>query len=166
MSKLISLRPEAPEDDPFVFDLYETTRDYEMKLIPWPGEQKKAFLREQCRLQLIHFRQHYRDADFQIVLLDCQPIGRFYVHRGVTEIRVIDISLLPEHRRKGLGTQLIQDLQSEANKTTQSITLHVERNNPARRMYERLGFRAAEENGIYVFMQWTPSAALCGSAAP
>jgi hypothetical protein len=36
-------------------------------------------------------------------------------------------------------------------------TIHVERFNPALHLYERLGFRLAEDKGVYYFMKWLPA---------
>ena len=150
----VSLRPETPEDEQFLFDLYATTRDYEMNLIPWSESQKRAFLDQQCSAQLRHYRQHYSDCSFQIILFNQVRAGRIYVHRTEREICLVDISLMREYRGAGIGTRLTVELLKEAEAHGQKVSLHVEVMNPARRLYERLGFRVAEDKGIYLRMQW------------
>lgn len=152
----VSLRPETPEDEAFLFDLYATTRDYEMNLIPWSESQKQAFLHQQCSAQLQHYRQYYAGASFQIILLNGVSAGRIYVHRTEREICLVDISLMREHRGAGIGTRLTQQLLAEAQTQGKKVSLHVEVMNPARRLYERLGFRVAEDKGIYLHMEWEP----------
>jgi ribosomal protein S18 acetylase RimI-like enzyme len=71
------------------------------------------------------------------------------VHRGDTEIRIVDIALLPEHRGKGIGTRLLRDVIAQGKR----VTIHVERMNPALRLYERLGFEVAEDKGVYLFLE-------------
>jgi ribosomal protein S18 acetylase RimI-like enzyme len=89
--------------------------------------------------------------------LDAAPAGRFYVHRGESEIRIIDIALLPEHRGNGIGSALLRALLSEADAGGKSVTIHVERLNPALRLYKRLGFALAEDKGVYLFLERPPA---------
>jgi len=159
----LSLRPETPADDPFLFDLYATTRDYEMVHVPWDDLQKQLFLHQQCEAQLKHYRKHYADADFRIIELDGKPVGRIYVHRGPREFRLVDISIVREYRGRGIGTELTKELLQEAEAAGKAVTLHVEWMNPARRLYERLGFKQVEDKGIYWMMEWKPANAVAGS---
>lgn len=68
----------------------------------------------------------------------------------------MDISLLPKHRSTGIGTSLLEDLAAEADSSRKPATIHVERFNPALRLYERLGFRHKEDKGIYLLMERPP----------
>jgi ribosomal protein S18 acetylase RimI-like enzyme len=99
------------------------------------------------------YGEHYADASFDVVLVDGEPAGRLYVHRGEREIRIVDIALLPEHRGGGVGTSLLRSLIAEADEAGKSLTIHVERLNPALRLYERLGFALAEDKGVYLFLE-------------
>ena len=89
-------------------------------------------------------------------MVDGEPAGRLYIHRGPSEIRIVDIALLPEHRGGGVGTQLVRDLLAEADADGKSVTIHVERMNPALRLYERLGFSLGEDKGVYLFLERKP----------
>jgi ribosomal protein S18 acetylase RimI-like enzyme len=82
-------------------------------------------------------------------MIDGEPARRLYLHRGDTEIRIVDIALLPEHRGKGVGTTLLRDVIAEGKR----VTIHVERMNPALRLYERLGFEVAEDKGVYLLLE-------------
>jgi len=64
------------------------------------------------------------------------------------------ISLLPEYQRRGIGTALVQELLRQATEAGVSVRLNVLRSNPARRLYERLGFRTTGTDGHRWFMQW------------
>ena len=46
------------------------------------------------------------------------------------------------------------DLLVEAARANVTVFIHVEKNNPALRLYDRLGFRAIEDKGVYLFMEW------------
>lgn len=83
-------------------------------------------------------------------------IGQLRVDRGVAELRLVDISLLPEHRSRGVGTRLVTALQDEARERAQELTLSVFAHNPARRFYTRLGFTETGVEGAHVAMRWQP----------
>jgi ribosomal protein S18 acetylase RimI-like enzyme len=157
MDPATSLRPEQPEDAPFLLQLYASTRARELNPLPWDASQKEAFVRMQFDLQTRHYRQFYPDAAFLIVQLDGNPIGRIYVDRSEKQILLIDIALLPEHRGLGIGGRLLNELLSEAAAAQRPVHIQVERNNPALRLYERLGFKVIEDKGIHLFMEWLPS---------
>ena len=137
--------------------MYASTRAEELAVVPWDDAQKDAFLRSQFAAQDAWWRENYADASFDVVVVDGEPAGRLYVHRGPSEIRIVDIALLPEHRGKGIGTALLSDLLSEADAAGKSVTIHVERLNPALRLYERLGFSVAEDKGVYLFLERPPA---------
>lgn len=150
----VTLRPETEHDLPLLVQLYGSTRAAELALTPWSEEQKDAFIRMQFDAQRSHYREHYAAASFDIILSHGAPAGRFYVHRGAKEIRIVDITLLPGFRGKGIGTALVEGLLAEGGASGRAVTIHVERNNPALRLYQRLGFRVAGEAGpVYLFME-------------
>jgi ribosomal protein S18 acetylase RimI-like enzyme len=133
--------------------VYASTREGELRLVPWDDAEKAQFLRMQFDAQAAWYREHYADASFDVVVVDGEPAGRLYVHRGPREIRIVDVTVLPEHRGNGIGTSLLRDLLAEADKSGKSVTIHVERLNPALRLYERLGFVLAEDRGVYLFLE-------------
>jgi ribosomal protein S18 acetylase RimI-like enzyme len=125
--------------------------------VPWDDAQKEAFLGHQFDAQDAWWRENYAEASFDVVVVDGKPAGRLYVHRGRSEIRIVDIALLPEHRGNGVGTRLLEDLLAEGKAEAKSVTIHVERMNPALRLYERLGFSVAEDKGVYLFLERQPA---------
>ena len=127
-------------------------------MVPWDDAQREAFLRSQFEAQHAWWRENYAEASFDVIVADGEPVGRLYVHRGETEIRIVDMALLPEYRGGGIGTRLLQDLVDEADAAGKSVTIHVERMNPALRLYERLGFSLAEDKGVYLFLERAPRA--------
>ncbi len=150
------LRPETEADLPFLLSVYASTREAEMAVVPWTQEQKDRFVESQFQLQRKHYKDHYWESQFDIVVVDDVPAGRLYVHRGPSEIRIVDISLLPQFRGQGIGRSLLEGLQAEARKEGKALGIHVERYNPALRLYERLGFKTAGEEGpVYLYMRYT-----------
>ena len=152
----IQLRPITPADLDFLRGVYRSSREAELEIVPWTPEQKDAFIEHQFSAQHAWYQEHYTGAAFDVVMVDGQPAGRLYVHRGPREIRLVDIALLAEFRNRGIGTALMRDLMAECAASGRSLTIHVELFNPARGLYERLGFAALEEKGPYVLMEWRP----------
>jgi GNAT superfamily N-acetyltransferase len=151
----LRLRPITPEDDSFLAALYASTRAEELAITGWGEDEKAVFCRRQFDAQSAHYRENYPGALFQVIERAGAPIGRLYVARWEREIRIMDIALLPEHRGAGIGTRLLRELQDEARSVGKTLTIHVERFNPALHLYERLGFKMVEDKGVYLLMQWS-----------
>ena len=153
-SAAISLRSVRPDDQAFLLSVYASTREPELATVEWDAAQKAAFVRMQFDAQHAYYQEHYEGAAFDVILAGGQPAGRLYIHRRDDEIRIMDIALLPEFCNRGIGTTLLHGLQSEAAAAGKPLRIHVERFNPALRLYERLGFRQIDDRGVYLFMEW------------
>jgi ribosomal protein S18 acetylase RimI-like enzyme len=164
----VTLRPETAEDADFLCALYASTRAGELAVVPWSEEQKADFLRQQFHFQTIHYKTQYPGATFEIILTAGIPAGRIYLHRLEQEIRLMDIALLPEYCGKGIGGYLIGRVLREAEDTGKYVSIHVEKHNPAQRLYARLGFRPVSDVGIYALLEWRSGAppAHAGDAEP
>lgn len=154
----ITLRPIQPEDHAFLYRVYASTRMDELAPLDWEEAQIAAFLRMQFTAQHIYYQQHCPAAAFDIILHNDQPIGRLYVDRRPEEIRIVDIALLPEHRHQGIGRALLEGILAEAAAARKPVRIHVEKFNPALRLYQRLGFRQLSDTGVYFLMEWLPDA--------
>jgi ribosomal protein S18 acetylase RimI-like enzyme len=155
--RTISLRPETLEDEVFLRTLYASTRSEEMALVPWSDTDKAAFLNQQFDLQRLHYQTHYPTSDFLVIEVEGQRAGRWYLYRGEDYFALIEISLLPNYRDLGIGTDLLQGLQAEANFAHKAIRLHVIKNSPAYHLYTRLGFQVLEDRGIRWYLEWQPA---------
>lgn len=153
----LTFRPIEDRDRAFLCALYCAVRRDELRPVPWPEESKGAFLADQFRLQHEYYTQHYGDAEFLLILRGEDPIGRVYLQRQAQEIRIMEISLLDEERGKGLGGAIIRTVLDAAKRDGLHVTLHVEPFNPAKRLYERLGFTGGEQSGVYQHMNWKPA---------
>jgi len=127
--------------------------------VPWTDEQKAAFLDMQFTAQKTHYEQYYPDCAFMVIEMDQVAIGRLYIDRADDDIRITDIALLPEFRGRGIGLMLMEEILAEGQATGKRVTIHVEHDNPARRLYDRLGFHQVDTNGVYHLMEWCPSPA-------
>jgi ribosomal protein S18 acetylase RimI-like enzyme len=163
----LSLRPVQPGDEELLCRVYASTRTEELAPLPWTAEEKEAFLRTQFAAQHRYYQESYASSSFDVVLVDGLPAGRLYVARWAEELRVIDVALLPEFRRRGVGTALLHDLMDESATRGLPLRIHVERLNPALALYERLGFRLLEDRGVYLFLEWrAPASRPDGAATP
>lgn len=153
----VTLRPITSDDMDFLLRLYSTTREDELKQVPWTPEQKAAFVHQQFWAQHQHWQENYTDTSWDLVLLHGSPIGRLYVARWADDLRIVDIALIPEHRGSGIGTRLIRSIFDEGDASGRRVSIHVEVFNPARRLYERLGFVQVEERGVYLLMERPPT---------
>lgn len=158
MSHRLTFRPITPQDLPLLSRIYASTRQQELALVDWTAEQKAAFLQMQFEAQHKFYLEQFDDAEFSIIEQRRTPIGRLYVDRREDEIRLIDIALLPEFRNRGIGGRLLRDLLAEGQRVQKAVRIHVERDNPALRLYERLGFRHIDDHGVYFLMEWQPEA--------
>jgi ribosomal protein S18 acetylase RimI-like enzyme len=145
------LRQALASDAALIAALYACTREEELRQVPWSDAQKKAFTDWQSEQQEKHYALHYPRAE-RLVVERGAPIGRIYVDTTRVEVRLMDVTLLPPHRNLGLGSRLMDVLLEYADALGQQSSLHVEPFNPAKRMYERLGFRVVETRGLYEFM--------------
>lgn len=154
--QILQFRPIEPTDEALLLSIYASTREEEMAMVPdWPAEQKTAFLTQQFQAQHQYYQQMYHHKQFCIVLLEGQAAGRLYLDHRPAEVRIVDIALLPDFRRRGIGEYILKGIMQEAAEAGKPVTIHVERNNPALHLYDRLGFRVInEDNPVYLLMEW------------
>jgi ribosomal protein S18 acetylase RimI-like enzyme len=153
-----SLRPACAEDEPFLYALYASTRAAELAAWGWDEAQQKLFLDLQFRGQQQHYAAYPNTAHW-IVEARHEAIGRLLIARLSDEIRLVDVALLPDFRNRGIGARLVQRVQAEARAQDKAVRLHVTADNPAHRLYARLGFQLIEDRGSHWFMEWRAEAA-------
>lgn len=152
----VVVRAETAEDADFSASLYELNREAELAVVDWPDEAKQSFCRQQFDAQYAHYRQHYPTAQFLIIEHDSKPVGRVYFEQTAKELRLMEITLLTAARNRGIGGAIGSALMHHAHAAGIPMGLHVEPFNPARRLYERQGFREIETRGLYLYMVSAP----------
>ncbi|MBZ5491810.1 MAG: GNAT family N-acetyltransferase [Acidobacteriia bacterium] len=152
------LRPAMPDDRDFLFRLYVSTRIEEIRGFGWNTVQQEAFFRMQFNAQQQWYQSTYSTAENQIIEKDHEPIGRMIVQRERDTWRLLDISLLPEHRGQGIGGELIRNLIKDCGAAGAVLQLQVVNTNPAQRLYTRLGFIKTGQDQIYTQMELRPQA--------
>lgn len=153
----LTLRPATAGDAPFLFRLYLETQGAELAHAPLPEAHRQALLASQFKAREQHYRERFPGAQCQIVELGGEPIGRQLVAQTDAQVLVIDIGLVPAHRGRGIGTALLRSLLAEAAGRASSVALRVRHENPARRLYERLGFAIVDQDELLVTMLWVPA---------
>lgn len=152
----LSTRSCTDEDLPFLASLYASTRAEEVAATGWPAEIQRAFLQQQHEAQHSHYQRAYPGAEWLLVIHGGEAVGRLYLWENEGDVRIVDISLVPAARGKGWGGALLRDVQADAAARGLSVSIHVEYMNPARRLYDRLGFVEIEGKGIYKLLRWEP----------
>jgi ribosomal protein S18 acetylase RimI-like enzyme len=155
LAATIRLRAAGDSDRAFLFQVYASTRSDELVHAGWSVDQLYAFLSMQFDVQHRYYHENFPSARFDVIELDGKPAGRLYVERQAEEIRVVDISLLPEYRGRGYGGTLMRALLSEAGAARKRVVLHVEQHNRAAHLYQRLGFVTVPDTGVYNLMVWS-----------
>lgn len=125
------LRPAEEDDAAFIFVL---TRDalgqYVGEIWGWRDDEQRRY-QEEWRSR----------TPVQIIEVDEEPIGCLAVEERADHIFLNRIALLPSWQGRGIGTRLIRKVIHDAEEAGLPVCLSVLANNPARRLYERLGFR-------------------------
>jgi len=152
----IRLDPVSSADEPFLYRTYASTRSDEMALTGWNAEQQDAFLRMQFEAQRRSYLMQMPDAEYWLIRRNEIAVGRLILNRRPEEIHIVDIALLTEFRKSGVGSALMNAIMREASETAKCVGLYVERFNPALQWYRRLGFEAVSEGPIYLEMVWRP----------
>ena len=152
----MNLRAATSDDEAFLFELYCGTRADEVAAWDWPRNQIDNFLRLQFTAQRRMQQERFPAADHKIVCCGGRDIGRLIVSWEDLYCCLVDISLLPEFRNGGRGTELIRALLKEAAESKLPVRLHVLIASAAVRLYVRLGFVAQGDDGVYLQMEAFP----------
>lgn len=143
-------------DAALLFRIYASTRDWELAGALWAPADREDFLRGQFRLQSQGYATAFPGAVHRIIQLDATDIGRLIVNRPDDHMRIVDLAILPQWRGRGIGSGILRALMAEAQGGKVPVRLHVERENPALRLYHRLGFRQIAARGHHFELEWRP----------
>lgn len=148
-------RPITAGDEAYLRCLYATSRADQMRATGWPPSRCRAFLDEQFDFQQRQWRTHHAGAQFLLLVLEGQPIGRLCWHSEPGLATLIDLCLAPAWRRRGVGGSVMTWLTQSADRWGQAIGLSVEPDSTAWRMARRFGFATlpGSEHGVYLSMR-------------
>lgn len=139
-----TLRQARDDDFEFLFHLrVAALGPYVAQIWGWNEDEQRQ-----------RFARHFDTTRYQIVLRE-KDIGAIEAEQRDHEIYLSNIELLPEYQRKGIGTALIGEMLAEADRKNLPVALQVFKINPARHLYERLGFEITGENTTH-FQMYRP----------
>ena len=147
----ITLRDAVEQDTPFFEKLYFETRKDEFASLGWDDNQLEPLLKMQFNIQIQGYKMHYPDALTLVIETDGAAVGRMIT---TDEIVLVDIAVLPEWRKHGIGSFVLKRLLDDAEREKKPVYLQVLKSNIAAfRLYERLGFETTGEDDLYLLMR-------------
>jgi GNAT superfamily N-acetyltransferase len=139
----IRLRAARAEDFLFARSLYyETMREVTERLFGWDQAREDRKFAEQFKLD-----------EVKIIVLDGNDVGWLQTQTDDATITLGQFYVSPPVQRRGVGTNVLKRLIAGAKREGKSITLGVVKTNPARRLYERHGFRTIHEDQYKFYMR-------------
>ena len=143
----IRLRPATHADLEFIFRLqYEAMHPHIVRVYgAWDEEAAKA-----------KFHAKTNPATHDIIELDGEPIGCRWLRPQPGALELVRLYILPEYQGRGIGTHVLSLLLLEAKEAGLPVALRVLKGNPARRLYERHGFRVTREIETHHYMEARP----------
>ncbi len=146
----VTRRMALESDAPFLFALYAGVREWELAQTSWHAAQKQAFLEMQFRAQTEGYQAHYPDGVHEIIECGKQAAGRIWWRNGHDGLHILDITVAPEFRRRGIGSRVLGELIRTAG--TKPVSIYVESFNPSLPLWERLGFELTEQDGFQLLL--------------
>jgi RimJ/RimL family protein N-acetyltransferase len=157
----LTLRPCRVADGPFLRLLYRHGREAELAATGWDEVAKRRFCHQQFQAQSDDWKRRFPRARFLLLLKRRQPVGRLYFDETGPELRLIDLSLVPEARGRGFGSAILSALIARGTATGKAvIALSVDPRNPrAHALYRRHGFveTARDEARIHMVLALAPA---------
>jgi ribosomal protein S18 acetylase RimI-like enzyme len=148
---MLERRAAAGTDAEFLRALYVSTRP---DLAAWDDQARETFVEVQLRAREQGWGAVFPSSTDELILRDGEAVGRIRVAWLPDECRVVDIALLPEHRRAGIGTSVVAELIAEADRRDVPVRLTVERlNSAARAFWSGLGFLPVAEDAIFLELE-------------
>ena len=140
------LRLAVPADRDFLFEVHrQALGPYIEQTWGWDDGEQRA-----------HFEATFDGGTWQVILVSGQPVGMIRTTETATRVYLDDIEILPDFQHQGLGSAIVSWVIREASAAGKPTALQVLRVNPARRLYERLGFDVIGEDDVHVRMLRRP----------
>jgi GNAT superfamily N-acetyltransferase len=159
LATLSYLKPVRPDDNDFLYDVFCTTWQDEVAALPNQNLARHV-LRIQHTAQERRFDNRYAGHRRFVVTHDGERVGRFYLFASGSMLTIVDLTLLPEFRRRGIGTQLVRDLMREASADGHRISMRVARRNEmSMDVYASLGFELVASDDLDHYFEWPAASA-------
>lgn len=143
----VKLRAAVAADFDFLYELRQVTmKGYVQAIWGWDG------LAQQER-----FAASFNPAHSQIIVVGDRDAGELTLEEREDDLYLKGIYILPVYQNQGVGTAVLHHLLAQAQARRQPVSLQVFKVNPARQLYERLGFIIVGESEPYYFMKVEPA---------
>jgi ribosomal protein S18 acetylase RimI-like enzyme len=156
MAAGLTWRDETDDDQPFLLELYASTRADELAVLGWDAAQLDQFVSMQFRVKEADYRSTYPNAERLIAVIGAHRVGRMVLDRGPDDVVLVDVALVPGHRNAGHGSQLLQAIVTQAGDDGLAVRLHVDKGSAALRLYQRFGFQVIADHGFSWAMERRP----------
>jgi ribosomal protein S18 acetylase RimI-like enzyme len=131
----LSFRPAAADDFDFLWQLHrEALREAVAKVYGWDDEWQLKF-----------FQERFNRQARQIILFNGQAAGSLGLEWQEEALYIAYIALNSAYQGQGIGTVIIEDVIRQGREAGLPVTLGVLKGNPAKRLYDRLGFVVTKE---------------------
>lgn len=130
----LGCRPEEASDAAFLTGLA-------VACSPLAGMLPEPMLIQQAGFQHTAHNAAHPHAMHRIATLDGRPVGRMMIDWGEAGSHAVDLAVLPEFRTTGAGLHFLRAWVAVADKLGQPARLEVRADNPAARIYLKLGFQ-------------------------
>ena len=143
----ITLRRANLADSEFAYGVVcETIRPYaEQTFGIWQEAQVRAMLASNIGAGVT-----------KVITAGAEPLGILTVHESESHVQLDQLFVLPQYQRNGIGTELVREILQRAKQLGVPVRLRVLRVNPAKRLYDRLGFFVTSEEPQRFYMQSAP----------
>ncbi|MGH2609984.1 MAG: GNAT family N-acetyltransferase [Tepidiformaceae bacterium] len=137
----------APSDSERLYAIHKAAmREYVVQTWgSWDEAEQHAF-----------WREHWFPGR-EVIEVDGEMAGFLDVEDRDDGAWVGNIELDPRFQGQGIGTAILRDIQLDAARSGLDVRLQVLKVNPARRLYERLGFEVTGETETHWQMAWAPA---------
>lgn len=136
----VACRVATDADAAWMRDLYFRSRTPEFAVVGLRDDALTTLLGQQFEAQRQAMAGEFPHADHFVITRDDAPVGRLVLAENDAAIHVADILVDVSQRGAGVGTAALREVLNRADATARAVTLRVDPHNPARRLYERLGF--------------------------
>jgi len=151
-------REATVEDAVFLRTLFMLTKAADFSGPAWSPAERESLLGWQFEARERAYRAQFPSAQRWILVQKNESIGRLLLGLGSSAMRIVDIAVLPSKQRRGVGSQVLEEVIGDASKLGIPVRLMVELRNPARLLYERLGFHEVTCDGVHASMEWNTQA--------
>jgi ribosomal protein S18 acetylase RimI-like enzyme len=157
MNPPFALRDVQEQDSPFLLALFKTARAFIFDRMPLPEPQKEALIRQQFEAQRTSYKAQFPGSQHSIILSGDTGIGQIWIARSSEEYRIVDVSVVPEYRNRGIGSNVVRQFMAEAAEAGLPLRCTVQWANPGSlRFHQRLGFQIVSQDLADYALEYRP----------